>query len=41
MFEYYIVASRCYIAGDLGVAKDANQMVMGSNRVSHPGDEAE
>ena len=33
MLEYQAVA----IAGDLGVAKDANQMVLGANRGSHPG----
>ena len=32
MLEYQVVG----IAGDLGVAKDANQMVMGSNGGSHP-----
>ena len=33
MLEYQAVA----IAGDLGVAKDANQMVLGANGGSHPG----
>ena len=33
MLEYQAVA----VAGDLGVAKDANQMVLGSNGSSHQG----
>ena len=33
MFEYLAVA----IAGDLGVARDANQMVLGSSGGSHSG----